>query len=140
MQNENSYLIHAEPLAPAKPALGQPCNGCGICCLAEPCPLGILLFRKRTGACPALRWDSAANHYRCGALVDARATASQAMPSALQGLVPSVALLLRHGAARWIASGSGCDSSLEPVPYPAIPQDRPPDSTNIHHHQNPHHD
>ncbi len=42
--------------APAQPAMGQPCNGCGLCCLAEPCPLGMLVSRRRHGACVALRW------------------------------------------------------------------------------------
>jgi len=36
-------LIHPE--APAKPPLGAPCNGCGVCCLAEPCPVGVLVSR-----------------------------------------------------------------------------------------------
>ena len=40
--------LHAE--APPKPAEGAPCNGCGLCCLAEPCPLGVLVSRRRTGA------------------------------------------------------------------------------------------
>ncbi len=84
-------LLH--PDAPAKPAVGAPCNGCGICCAAEPCPLGMLLSLKRRGACRMLRWDDGMRLYRRGALAGA---------GRWRGLV-----------ARWIASGRGCDCSLE---------------------------
>jgi hypothetical protein len=82
-------VIRIHALAPAKPALGAACNGCGICCLSEPCPMGMLLSLRRTGACRALRWDEAAARYRCG-LMAQRA--------------------LRLIVARWIAAGRGCDS------------------------------
>jgi MinD superfamily P-loop ATPase len=83
--------------APAKPASGSACNGCGVCCLAEPCPVGIVVSRRRTGACRALRWDGA--RYRCGVL------------SAAAGWRASLL-------ARWIAAGRGCDSSAEVVAAP----------------------
>lgn len=86
-------IIHVHPDAPLKPAPGAACNGCGVCCLAEPCPLGMVLSLKRQGACRMLRWDDAARRYVCGVL--ARAGWGR-------GLVK-----------RWIASGSGCDCSLE---------------------------
>jgi hypothetical protein len=70
-------IIKIHPDAPPKPAVGAPCNGCGVCCLAEPCPLGVILSRRLKGACVALRWDG-------------------------NWLVK-----------RWIASGTGCDCSLE---------------------------
>ena len=98
-------IIHIHPEAPFKPALGAPCNGCGVCCLAEPCPLGQVISRKRSGACDALRWDAAQRLYRCGVLSDTEAV-----------LGPRwrwVAPLLRRLAARWIAAGVGCDASLQ---------------------------
>ena len=52
-------VVWLQPSAPPKPAEGAPCNGCGLCCLAEPCPLGMLVSRRRTGACVALRWRAA---------------------------------------------------------------------------------
>jgi hypothetical protein len=98
-------VIHIHPEAPPKPALGAPCNGCGVCCLAEPCPLGQLISRKRAGACDALRWDAAQGLYRCGALSDT------------EGVLGSrwgwAAPLLRRLARRWIAAGVGCDASLQ---------------------------
>lgn len=99
------HVIHIHPAAPAKPPVGAPCNGCGVCCLAEPCPLGQVISRKRTGACSALRWDDAAALYRCGALSD---TASVLGPRCRWA-----APLLRRLARRWIAAGVGCDASLQ---------------------------
>ena len=97
-----TQVIQIHPDAPPKPALGQPCNGCGVCCLAEPCPLGVILSRRLKGACVALRWDGA--RYECGALT--------AQPSGLVGRVGG--WLVR----RWIAAGAGCDCSLEPAGKP----------------------
>ena len=55
--------------AAPKPALGEPCNGCGVCCLTEPCPVGMLVSRKRRGACAALRWEEETSRYRCGVVI-----------------------------------------------------------------------
>ncbi len=88
-------LIHIHPEAPAKPAFGQPCNGCGVCCLAEPCPIGIVVSRKTRGACAALVWSEDQRRYHCGLLTRPH----------LRWLQP----LLR----RWISAGSGCDATLE---------------------------
>ncbi len=92
-------VIHIHPQAPPKPALGQACNGCGVCCLAEPCPLGVLLSRKRTGACKAVFWSEEQQRYRCGALVR-------------WGRRPFQRLFTRL-VRRWIAAGQGCDATLE---------------------------
>ena len=98
-------VIHIHPEAPPKPALGAPCNGCGVCCLTEPCPLGQLISRKRSGACDALRWDSAQRLYRCGVLSDTEGVLGARWRWA--------APLLRRLAGRWIAAGVGCDASLQ---------------------------
>jgi hypothetical protein len=87
---------------PPKPSLGDPCNGCGVCCLAECCPLGIVLFRRRQGPCPALRWDEGSSRHLCGIVAD---------PKHYLGWLPQ-----RWGralASRWIAAGMGCDSSAD---------------------------
>lgn len=106
-------VIQVHVLAPAKPALGQACNGCGVCCLVEPCPLGQLISRRRQGACDALRWDDAQRLYRCGAISDA--------PGVLGPRWGWAAPMLRRLARRWIAAGIGCDASLDasvPAPPP----------------------
>lgn len=102
--------MRTEPLrihvaAPPKPAVGAACNGCGLCCLAEPCPAGQLLTLQRRGACRLLRWDEAGSRYRCGLFGDA---------APLRGRLAALAHRLRRRlAARWIAAGAGCDALLE---------------------------
>jgi hypothetical protein len=103
-----SVVIAIHPAAPRKPAEGTACNGCGVCCLIEPCPVGMLVSRKRRGACAALVWSDADARYRCGMV-----TAPQDhLPRGLAGLP-----LLRHAVSRWsrrvIAAGIGCDSNVE---------------------------
>jgi len=101
-------VIMIEPAAPAKPPLGAPCNGCGVCCLAEPCPVGIVVSRRRHGACAALRWSAENHRYVCGILV--------APLGARTGRISRLFKRpLRALIARWISAGRGCDSDLELV-------------------------
>jgi hypothetical protein len=95
-------LLHAN--APPKPAEGAACNGCGLCCAAEPCPVGVLVSRRLTGRCRALQWSDNGGCYVCG-LVSAPAEVLAWLPTAL---APVVTRLAR----RWIASATGCDASL----------------------------
>jgi hypothetical protein len=89
-------LLHPE--APPKPAEGAACNGCGVCCAAEPCPVGQILSRRRTGACVALRWAEGERRYRCGVVDDPGRHLSWG----------------RRLALRWIAAARGCDSDYVP--------------------------
>ena len=109
--------IHAA--APAKPALGAPCNGCGQCCLAEPCPLGVLASRRRSGECAALEWQH--DRYRCGLL---RAPLAHLLGRPRKTPV-WLDTPLRALARRWIAAGSGCDADIEPAP-PGTPAPKTP--------------
>jgi hypothetical protein len=90
-------LLHAD--APRKPAEGQACNGCGVCCAAAPCPVGQILSRRRTGACVALHWAEGERRYRCG-VVDDPARHLPWLPRRWG----------RRLALRWIAAAKGCDS------------------------------
>lgn len=101
-------MLHRE--APAKPAPGAACNGCGVCCAWQPCPLGMLVSRRRHGACVALRWQDAGRHYRCGLL----AAPGHHLPAGARWLAPLLARLAR----RWIAAGRGCDSDLQAAARP----------------------
>lgn len=90
--------------APDKPALGAPCNGCGLCCLAAPCPLGMWVSRRRTGACKALLWSEENCRYQCGLLAD---------PARITGWRrPWLLRWCRSWVKRWIAAGVGCDADI----------------------------
>jgi len=100
-------VIQIHPEAPSKPAFGAPCNGCGVCCLAEPCPVGMLISRRRTGACDALVWADDEGLYRWGRLgrPDRFAAGRWLRWNPLRGL------WLRW-ARRVIAAGRGCDADF----------------------------
>lgn len=100
-------VILIRPEAPPKPPEGAPCNGCGVCCLAEPCPVGMLVSRKRRGACDLLRWSDAQGRYLCGLLVDAGQS---------QGRWAIWRRVWHAWARRLISAGSGCDASIEVAP------------------------
>lgn len=91
--------IHAA--APAKPAWGAVCNGCGVCCAAEPCPVGVVVSMRRHGSCKALHWHDKEARYLCGVLAD---------PRRYFGFD---ARWLRAWVRRIIAAGRGCDSDAE---------------------------
>jgi hypothetical protein len=88
-----------------KPPHGQPCNGCGQCCMAQLCPLAVGVFGEpwdRT--CPALEPDG--ESFACGLV--------------RHPMVYAMGLTLLHGvetmrtaATQLIGSGRGCDAVLE---------------------------
>ena len=114
--------------APDKPALGAPCNGCGLCCAAELCPLGRVAFRKSRGPCPALAWQAADRRHVCGLVVAPRAH----LPRLPRFLAPLFVRLAR----RWIAAGIGCDSDVSAGILPANPavaaENAPPTDSPTH--------
>lgn len=101
-------VIRLRAQAPPKPATGQPCNGCGLCCLAEPCPLGVLISRRRHGRCAALRWQADDSRYVCDAVARPQAVWPR-LPAPLRAVAARLAR-------RWIASGIGCDADLAAAP------------------------
>ncbi|MDO8252492.1 MAG: hypothetical protein Q7T78_22615 [Rhodoferax sp.] len=107
------HVILIHPNSAHKPAPGAPCNGCGVCCLLEPCPLGVLLSGRRHGACVAVRWRSDVHQYRCGALSEPADVLQHILPRSLKRLTPWLAPGLARLATRWIAVGQGCDSTVE---------------------------
>lgn len=111
-------ILHTQPQAPAKPALGAACNGCGVCCLLEPCPLGVVLSGSRIGACVALRWDEAQKLYRCGAMTDPLAVVQARLADRLAFAAPVLARALPCVAPRWVAAGVGCDCSVQVLASP----------------------
>lgn len=50
---------------PVRPRFGEPCNGCGHCCIVQPCAIARYhLDCGPGGPCPALTLDD--GRYRCG--------------------------------------------------------------------------
>jgi hypothetical protein len=95
--------IHAA--APSKPAWGEPCNGCGVCCLSEPCPVGIVLSRRRQGACVAVGWNEETARYECGMVT----SPERWWPLPWRWTRRAMTLI----SLRWIAAGRGCDCDIE---------------------------
>ena len=56
-------------LTPEQPKFGSPCNGCGACCIAVPCPVAEDVLGATEGPCPALEYDE--GRYWCGLLRNA---------------------------------------------------------------------
>ncbi len=101
----NREIIHLQREAPGKPAEGAPCNGCGVCCALVTCPVARLLYLRRRGPCPALKWSPRQTRYLCGLL--SRPDEDPAPLSRVAGK------LARALVTRWISAGSGCDCSVE---------------------------
>jgi hypothetical protein len=88
-----------------KPPHGQPCNGCGQCCMDQLCPLGVGLFGEPWDRrCPALEPDG--DKFICGLI---------AHPMAY-----NMRMTLLHGrevmsrtAAHLVGAGRGCDAQLD---------------------------
>ncbi len=120
-----THIVFLRADAPPKPPAGAACNGCGVCCAVEPCPLAMLVFRRRHGPCPALDWREGEGEdrtqegergqrgearYVCGLLL----APERHLPRLPPGLRRFVAPVFRHLVARWIAAGRGCDSTVVP--------------------------
>lgn len=99
-------VIHIHPAAPVKPEFGTPCNGCGVCCLSAPCPVGMLVSRRRRGACSALLWDEGGSLYRCGMVGDPLGQVGW------RGAPRGWSAWLGRRMRRWIAAGAGCDAAV----------------------------
>ncbi|HEX8955395.1 MAG TPA: hypothetical protein VF798_03940, partial [Burkholderiaceae bacterium] len=84
---------------------GAPCNGCGVCCAHEPCPVALVFLRQRRGGCRALEWDGEAQRYRCGM--------AQHPGRHLRWLPARLATIMQRLVLRWIAAGTACDASNE---------------------------
>lgn len=85
--------------APAKPLYGSPCNGCGLCCVMEQCPLSIEVFGPHS-LCPALE-ELPAGGFTCGLIARPRVY--------LETKAPELADLLGEAFGVILGAGTGCD-------------------------------
>ena len=93
--------------APPKPRLGDPCNGCGYCCAAEPCGLAQEYIGCGTdGPCPAMEFDG--GRFFCGLV---------RKPSRYMDLPNEWAdPILGPMIAEALGAGRGCDAD-DPEPF-----------------------
>jgi hypothetical protein len=93
----------------AKPAHGQPCNNCGLCCLAEQCPVSAMLFGLHD-LCPAIGHVAGEAGIKCGLV---------AAPKQFLDFVPGEKLdaeLASRGLAALMGVGVGCDARFNGEP------------------------
>ncbi|MFQ6405599.1 hypothetical protein ACIDE9_12600 [Methylophilus sp. 'Pure River'] len=100
--NTQVITIHAQ--APAKPALGETCNGCGVCCAAEPCPVSLVLLWPHRAPCRALIWSDSAQRYLCG-MVSEPARFLSWLPAGMNDIASRIFK-------RWIAADTACDADV----------------------------
>lgn len=98
-------IIEIHALAPNKPPYASACNGCGVCCAAEPCPVAFILLMQFNGSCGALEWQVESNRYVCG-LVGRPDHYVWWIPKRWRVQVGQFVLSR-------IASGIGCDSDVD---------------------------
>ncbi|EEF22670.1 conserved hypothetical protein [Ricinus communis] len=101
-RNTQVITIHAQ--APAKPALGETCNGCGVCCAAEPCPVSLALLWPHRAPCRALIWSDPAQRYLCG-MVSEPARFLRWLPAGMNDIASRIFK-------RWIAADTACDADV----------------------------
>lgn len=84
--------------APTKPLYGQPCNGCGLCCVMQQCPVSAQLFGPKE-LCPAL--EAVGEAYTCGLI---------ASPSRYFDAPEWGAALVGEAIGMILGAGTGCDA------------------------------
>jgi hypothetical protein len=88
------------PGPPRKPAEGEACNGCGLCCAIALCPLAAEFLDAAEPPCPAMEF--ADGRFWCGL---AR------RPSRYFGTPASGNRLIRPMVQQALSIGEGCDAS-----------------------------
>ena len=105
MKNAQLKTVELHPLAPPKPDYGAGCNGCGVCCAAEPCPVAHVFLFQLSGKCRALLWQDEASRYVCGMVV---------CPDRYLRLIPeNLRKYSGNFFASRIAAWAGCDFAAE---------------------------
>lgn len=91
-----------------KPPHGQQCTRCGLCCKATICPLGMAIFRRQAGPCPALV-DEKDGKYHCG-------VAANPMKYTIRRTLQHGVEEMKAAAMLLIGAGTGCDARFNGEP------------------------
>lgn len=86
-----------------KPQYGTPCNGCGLCCQNEICPLGEIVFPRAQAPCPALVIDG--ERYVCDLIANPQKF--RPLKASIYGIAE-----MRDAAVIGVGAGIGCDARL----------------------------
>jgi len=83
-QERRDAAFHAAACSalPSKPLYTKPCNGCGLCCMSQLCPIGEMMFPGVEAPCPALVFEP--GQARCGVVMAEAAAGME--PLAAQSL------------------------------------------------------
>lgn len=95
--------------APAKPNLGENCNGCGLCCIYTTCSIAKLLLWKFTGTCSALQWNAQNQRYECGLLTNSQDYIFKRFPQIFHEKF--LKIFIKNS----IKAGSGCDCEIREI-------------------------
>ena len=95
-------------MMPEYPGTGNPCNGCGLCCLAEPCPVSLELFGQ-SSQCPALEFDG--GRFRCALMTNPGDYG--AIPEGVLSLDLDHEMAASSYYRQLIGAGMGCDSEID---------------------------
>jgi hypothetical protein len=82
---------------PNKPRYKEACNGCGICCAIELCPVGEMAFPGASAPCPALKLTPDGSRTYCQLVAMEQAS----------GMAPLIQMVL--------GIGKGCSMEDEPT-------------------------
>ena len=85
---------------PRKPPEGDACNGCGLCCAVQLCPLAVEFIPGAAAPCPAMEF--ADSRFWCGLV---------RRPSRYLGIPASGDRLIRAMVHTALSIGEGCDAS-----------------------------
>ena len=85
-----------------KPAFGDPCNGCGICCMITQCAVSVAMFGEQD-LCPALQ--DAGKSLACGLMINTANYVPDITSWGGKTLTETFTLM--------IGAGIGCDGTLE---------------------------
>jgi hypothetical protein len=97
-------IIHIKAEAPIKPPIGEACNGCGVCCIAEPCPVSLVFLWPHQAPCKALVWSKENQRYFCGMVLQPSNYIAW-LPTRLDNMFSKMVK-------RWIAANSHCDADV----------------------------
>jgi hypothetical protein len=95
-----------------KPTYGGPCNNCGLCCMAQQCPLSSYVFGDKA-LCPALLRPATDGAYSCGLVEKPGLYFDVSEADELHPRVASIAARVLVGV------GVGCDArTIDEPPNP----------------------